>query len=363
MQKIKIIQQYVNSGNIGGLKTEYQALINRGTLTEKYEFVPMVLNGCHRGISLRDIRFYKHEIQKAKPDIVHIRGAGIESLNAVIAAKMVHHGKILVTVHGMFSDLVYYSPIKRWLCKTVIEPLIFMLSDGISCVCKSAEKRSCFDRYRSKMLPCVYNRMPARVCLSAERKAEFRNELKLPSGAVIGVYAGRVTKEKGLSYLVGALKELDAHWPKDFFMLIVGDGEYRNEMETECSGLSHSARIYFAGQQNNVKEYLCASDFFVLPSLHENLSIAVLEACAVDLPCLVTNVGGNTEMIENGVNGLVIPPRSASDISSGIVRMCDKGMRAALEQSARQLDYSAFSNENVDIQLENVYEVLLNRNL
>ena len=71
----------------------------------------MVLNNCHCGISLSDIRFYRRAIRKVDPDIVHIRGAGMESLNAVLGAKLSGRGKILVTVHGMFSDLVYYSPI------------------------------------------------------------------------------------------------------------------------------------------------------------------------------------------------------------------------------------------------------------
>ena len=83
----------------------------------------------------------------------------MESLNAVLGAKLSGRGKILVTVHGMFSDLVYYSPIKRWVCRHVVEPMIFGLSDGISCVYEQASQRDVFRRYKKKMLPFVYNRL------------------------------------------------------------------------------------------------------------------------------------------------------------------------------------------------------------
>lgn len=150
MPRTRVVQQYVTTASNGGLKTEYKALSSRETLSDHFEFVPVVLNNCHCGISLSDIRFYRRAIRKVDPDIVHIRGAGMESLNAVLGAKLSGRGKILVTVHGMFSDLVYYSPIKRWVCRHVVEPMIFGLSDGISCVYEQASQRDVFRRYKKK---------------------------------------------------------------------------------------------------------------------------------------------------------------------------------------------------------------------
>ena len=150
MPRTRVVQQYVTTASNGGLKTEYKALSNQETLSDRYEFVPVVLNNCHCGISPSDICFYRRAIREADPDIVHIRGAGIESLNAVLGAKLSGRGKILVTVHGMFSDLVYYSPIKRWVCRHVVEPIIFGLSDGISCVYEQRHSAMCFDDTRRK---------------------------------------------------------------------------------------------------------------------------------------------------------------------------------------------------------------------
>ena len=79
MRRTRVVQQYVTTANNGGLKTEYEALNSRKTLSDHYEFVSVVLNNCHCGISLSDILFYRRAIRKADPDIVHIRGAGMES--------------------------------------------------------------------------------------------------------------------------------------------------------------------------------------------------------------------------------------------------------------------------------------------
>ena len=364
MHKIKVLQQYANTGEIGGLKTEYQALIEKNGLSDRYEFVPMILKDCHCGISIRDIRFYYKVIRQESPDIVQIRGAGIESLNAVLAARMASigkQGKILTTVHGMFSELVYYSTFKRLICRYIIEPLIFGLSDGISCVCERTAGQKRFRRYRKKMLPCIYNRIPKLSYPSDEEKKRIRNELGLSEDDVIGIYVGRITKEKGLSYFSVALKNMDEKWPDGLLIMIVGDGEYHTEIQNECLELKHSDRIVFCGQQKDVRKYLDASDFFILPSLHENLSIAILEACSAGLPCIVTDVGGNSEIIRDDVNGFVISPSSEDDIEKSLLKMCDKEKRTELTGNTRNYDHSSFSDKNVDRQMVIVYEKLLNQ--
>lgn len=134
MRKLRIVQQYVAAKNGGGLETEFRALCGRETLTSEFDLIPVVLENAHPGISPADIRFYRRAFRAAEPDIIHIRGAGIESLNAAIAARQAGHARVLVTVHGMFSDMVYYNPLKRRICRSVAEPLIFSMADGISCV-------------------------------------------------------------------------------------------------------------------------------------------------------------------------------------------------------------------------------------
>lgn len=143
--------------------------------------------------------------------------------------------------------------------------------------------------------------------------------------------------------------------------MIVGNGDYLQEMQSECAALRHAKRVIFAGQQEQIQKYLNASDFFLSPSLHENLSISILEACAAKLPCLVTDVGGNGEIIESGKNGLLIAASSTDALASGLRKMSDDKCRAEIKQRARQVDYSKFSDEHIDRQLQQVYDRLLQR--
>ena len=182
--------------------------------------------------------------------------------------------------------------------------------------------------------------MPKYPNCSEEEKRSLRMELNLPENARIGIYVGRVTKEKGLSYLVDALKQLDESWPPELCLLIVGNGDYLQEMQSECAALRHTKRVIFAGQQEQIQAYLNASDFFLSPSLHENLSISILEACAAKLPCLVTDVGGNGEIIESGKNGLMIAASSTDALASGLRKMSDDKCRAEIKRRAEQVDYS-----------------------
>ena len=359
MSKIRVLQQYMDVGNIGGLRSEFLALTESTNLNNQYEFIPMILKDYHHGINLHDIRFYYKKVKEANPDIVHIRGAGVESLNAVIGAKLAASGKILVTVHGMYSDLVFYNVIKKWICRHIIEKVIFSLSDGISCVCKTTSERTCFNKYKDKMLPFVYNRIPQYTQMGLAERKECRQLYDIPLSAKLGIYVGRITKEKGLSYLTEALKKLDNEWPEKLYFLVVGDGDYLCEMENACKLLRHSKNIIFLGEQIDVRQYLLISDFFVLPSLHENLSIAILEACAARLPCLVTKVGGNVEIIDHNVTGIVISPASSIDLCVGILDMCNDKVYKELKENIGNYDFSVFSDYNVDRQLDRVYKNLL----
>lgn len=353
MEKNRVIQQVLDPSGIGGVSSEYRALQNSQLLTD-YEFVPMVLTNPHNGVNFRDIWFYYRFLRKNPGDIIHIRGAAPDGLNAVIAAKLTGKGKILVTVHGMYSDLVYIHPVKHWISYHIIENLTFKLADGISCVCMAANKRERFDKYRKKMLPYVYNRMPDYSKYDKERiRRQIRQELCLDDSMSVGVYVGRVTKEKGLDYLVQALEKL----PENSRILVVGSGAYLQEMESACG-----KQVIFLGEQKDVYRYLFAGDFFIQPSLHENHSIALLEAAAAGIPMIATDVGGNAEIVRDGINGLLIPPKDVAKLQEAIFKFCiDRQFKERLKIKTKELDYTEYSDISVDQSLNKVYQKLMGK--
>ena len=358
MHKIRILQQVLDFTGIGGVSTEYRALAH-SNLSGKYDFQSMVLKNSHKGINFKDILFYYRHIKKNNPDIIHIRGAAVDGLNAVLAAKLARRGKILVTVHGMYSDLVYIHPLKKWLSKHVIEPMIFILADGISCVCKSTQERARFKRYKNKMLPFVYNRMPQFDKSNWEvYRKQIREKYGIQQESVVGLYVGRITREKGIEVLVQAMQLLKKDWPKNFVLLCVGDGEYRLTAERALKHLGKS--VIFAGSQSQVKAFYAAADFFILPSLHENHSISLLEACAAGLPSIATNCGGNPETIDDTI-GLLISVGNPKTLSEAIQHMCNPHVRDVYQQTLAHKDFARFSNGAVDDRLDKVYKKILKK--
>lgn len=360
--RIKVVQQVLAPRSKGGVSSEFRAL-EKSELCERYQFIPLILSEGHRGINLHDILFYYRGIKKERPDIVHIRGAGVDGLNAEIAAKLFRNTKVLVCVHGMYSDFVYYNSIKKWIAKHIIEPLCFKLADGISCVYQRCETRDNFQKYKKKIVPFVYNRIPN---YSPEKYVNMRrlirNQYGVKKSDVVGVFCGRVSKEKGMSFFVKALITLQNQIVEGMHFFIVGEGDYLGEFQKSVEIHPNLARfVHFLGIKDDVQPILAASDYFLLPSLHENHSIALLEAMAMELPAIVTDVGGNRETIKDGKFGIIIPPYDASALARAIIQMRDYGKRNAYKEQIKAYSFYEFGNKAVDAQLDAAYQEIMHR--
>lgn len=357
------MQQVLNPMGYGGVSIEYRALVNTTQLSDKYEFIPLILNDFHKGINLKDILFYYKMIKKEQPDIVQIRGAAVDGLNAEIATKMVRGTKLLVCVHGMYSDMVNINPIKKFIAKHIIEPLCFYLADGISCVYEKCAERPCFKKYSKKMLPHIYNRMPIYTDIDFKEKGQaFRLKYGIPKDGLVCLYCGRITKEKGLSYLADAFKSINNHLPELLYFVIVGDGEYKSSFESEISLLSNvKDRVKFTGALKDVTPALFASDFFILPSLHENHPVSLLEAMAAQLPAIATNVGGNGEIVKDNIFGKLIKPADANEIEKAILDMSSKEVLFNYKTAIHNYSFDEFSSRNADMRLDMVYKKILSK--
>ena len=359
MSRIKVLHQVLDPSGAGGVSAEFRALKN-STLSPKYDFNSMILVDFKPGLSIHNIRFYYKNIKRVKPDIVHIRGAAIDSLNAIIAARFAGHCKVLTTVHGLYSDMVYYNPIKKWISRHIIENLIFGLSHGISCVCKNATDRPYFDRFRKKMLPFVYNRMP-RYDLTQRKiyRDQVRREYNISDDDVLCLFVGRMTKEKGLVTLERMFERYD-NFPSKLVFMFVGDGDYKEEFESKC--VSSDSRIVFTGLRKDVHRFYMAADLFLQPSLHENHSIALLEACAAGIPSIATDCGGNNETIRNHHTGIIIPVDDENAIYSAINKMLGPGILTEFTHNVLTDKYAQFSDAECDRSLDRVYMTILNNN-
>lgn len=140
---------------------------------------------------------------------------------------------------------------------------------------------------------------------------EVKTKAKKIRGAFSGlsyVFVGRMVGDKGVNELVKAFDKLSKE-NNDVKLYLVGDKEEQLDPlrpETLYT-IENNPNILAVGKQSNVRPYLAASDIFVLPSYREGFPNVVLEASAMGLPCIVSDVNGATDAIQNGINGLIIP--------------------------------------------------------
>jgi glycosyltransferase involved in cell wall biosynthesis len=150
------------------------------------------------------------------------------------------------------------------------------------------------------------------------------------------LFTGRLHPQKNLDILLNAWVEVarrtDAH------LILLGDGPDRDRLIALAEALGIADRVHFPGPVDDPSEVLRAADLFVLPSVAEGMSNSLLEAMATGLPCIASAIGGNTDLLEAGPAGLLVPPDDCNGWAGAILRVLkDPGLSRSLGQSALNL--------------------------
>ena len=194
------------------------------------------------------------------------------------------------------------------------------------------------------------------------KSTAIRTALGFPRDASVVAVFARLNRLKGIEYFLEAAKELGQRF-EDARFLIVGDSiseAYRAELEKGARDLGLGARVVFTGFRSDIPELLREVSVSVLPSLAEGLSNVILEAMAAGVPVVATAVGGTSEIVEDGVSGLLVPPRDANALVRAIgALLADPERRRSIGLSGRQRVSARFSLEATVLETEKLYEQLL----
>lgn len=157
----------------------------------------------------------------------------------------------------------------------------------------------------------------ARAALAAANPA-----LESTPSTPLAVYTGRLEEAKGLAGLVEAWQAVCAHRP-DARLWLAGEGTFQAGLEEQIESRGLSGRVVLAGVFDNVDDLLAAADLFVLPSLEEGMSLALLEAMAAGLPIIASDIPGNRDLVDPGRHGLLVPPEDVEALSAAVGRLLD----------------------------------------
>lgn len=167
--------------------------------------------------------------------------------------------------------------------------------------------------------------IPNPICIEKfaqlPQRETARKELLLNPEDFMILCVGRLDTEKGLKYLIQAFQSVIPEHPHAKLM-IVGDGPLKSFLINMVHGI-RLTNVVFAGRvpDRYLDLLLSAADLYISPSLYENLSISILDALASGLPIVCTNVGGSPEIVEDNINGLLVPPRDSAALSEAILKM------------------------------------------
>lgn len=183
--------------------------------------------------------------------------------------------------------------------------------------------------------------------ISEDQKYQLRNELNFDPQDFVFVFVGRLVGDKGINELVDAFKSFDNSNVK---LLLVGPLELKQDpiKEATIKEITNNKNIISVGSKSDVRPYLAISDVLVFPSYREGFPNVVLQAGAMELPCIVTNISGCNEIIEEGKNGIIIPPKNKLAIANAMNFVIDnKDKKEFFMKNARSMIESRYNQKLV----------------
>jgi glycosyltransferase involved in cell wall biosynthesis len=175
---------------------------------------------------------------------------------------------------------------------------------------------------------------------------------------IIGV-VGRLVPIKGVEFAIRAFQDVVRRFP-DTMLAIVGDGPLSGPLKDIAAELGLNGDVLFLGTRHDMPEMYASMDIFVLPSLYEATSMAILEAMASHKPVIATDVGGTSVIIKNGENGLLVEPKNAEALAAAIIRLLEEPeLSRRLAANGCSWVEKRFSAHGMGQQYKQLYEKLL----
>ncbi len=265
---------------------------------------------------------------KEKPDIVHTHTpkAGIVGMMAAWICRVPHRlhtvaGLPVMEATGKKKQLLLLVEKLTYFFATRVYPNSLGLQSYIlEQRLAKKEKLKVIGHGSSNGIDTVYFDKTNEVVEQADK---IKNKYNLHNTFVF-CFVGRVVKDKGVNELLGAFQKLSEEYDHIRLLIVGSFEETLDPISTQAhSILKTNKQIFHVGFQNDIRPYLAASDCFVLPTYREGFPNVVLQACSMQLPCIVTNINGCDEIIEHNVNGLIVEPKN--------IEMLYNAMRKFLE--------------------------------
>jgi glycosyltransferase involved in cell wall biosynthesis len=309
-----------------------------------------------RGLRYLTPLYLRSAITRFDPDIVHTHGTP----SLLHAAPLALFGQLPTWVHT-FHYGRYESAGGR---QIAAERVLCRLPDQLVAVSES-QRRAIAECHRinDRRITTVVNGVSATAGVGSASRTNVRQEVGLSDGDLVVGCVAVLSEQKGISYLLRATRQLVDRNP-NVKLLVVGGGPLESALRQEAETLGLGPRVLFTGWRADGVRFFHALDVFVMSSLWEAMPMALLESMAAGNAIVVTRVGDNDQVVENGRCGLVVPPGDPDSIAAAVQRLIDDpAERVAMAARARRRFDDRFTTERMLDSYERMYERLVARQM
>jgi glycosyltransferase involved in cell wall biosynthesis len=290
-------------------------------------------------------------LRSLRPDIVHTHNPKPGILGR-IAARITRTPLVVNTQHGLWAQ-----PTDRWQRRLPVyaaERIAAAFGD-VELVQNPEDVETLVDTLRisSGRVRLLGNGVdlgrfdPASI--ASPTRAKLRSEWGIADGEVVCAIVGRLVREKGIVELLEAAHELRAHGvPARFVVIGPTDPDKSDAIDASVFERAAADGVVLTGTRDDMPECYAAADVFVTASWREGFPRSAMEAAAMGLPTVATDIRGNRQVIADGETGLLVPVRDPAAIRAAVERLvADPHLRTAMGQSARGRAAAEFDQQRI----------------
>ena len=265
------------------------------------------------GLDFGMIAWLRDVIRREKADVVHAHQ--YSPLFYAVPASLASGARVVYTEHGRF-----YPERKSWK-RSLFNPLLALGADSLVSISHAtAQAMATYDNFPLRRIKVIHNGIDASNFNPPIDKVAKLRELGLNQTCKIIGTAARLNSIKNIDMMMRVMKLILEKCP-DSYLVIAGQGEERERLEAMAVDLEISDNVKFIGLRFDLAEIYQLFDVFLLTSFSEGISVTLLEAMASGVPSVVTDVGGNREVVVDGETGFLAPLNSDEIIDRKSTRL------------------------------------------
>lgn len=334
-------------------------VLNQGQLASKLKNIgiPVAIIDERRYSFLQIVKIAA-EITASRQTVILHSHRYKENILAAIIHRRGRSVRLVQTVHGVQERMSGLKSLKIAAYGKINELAARRYFDRILAVsCDIEEKLK--EKYGSDKVRHVANSIDLDQVRPAKTGPEVRNSLGIAAEEIVVGAVGRMVPIKGFDVYLKSAKVILESSPNTRFLL-VGDGPEAANLRSLCDKLGISPRVIFTGFREDILDVINAIDIFMMTSWHEGIPVALLEAMALGKPTVATGVGGITEVLEQGVSGLMAPAGDPAEIARQCCLLIESPeRRQEIGRLARVRVEAEFSSIRQSKCLSNLYRELV----